>query len=239
MDVSFQNKQNQHQIKGRRATTSRVGAVGRSWQGRDLRELYERKVFCDSNVGFVCQNSTAKISSFHWSKFYLKKEKNITVKKSINKWEGSEWVDFLNDARMVSREKMLKLGDGTGSSFYFSDDSGCVSPIFLNAILKCKSNRASLRLKFIEWFPAAYKINLNCVLWLCTIWLLSMRVLVPSPHPWLGSHSPELYKKLLHMPTALLMGFSSLHMGASCKLSSLLEAFPMGKVESLACLSPH
>lgn len=86
---------------------------------------------------------------------------------------------------------------GTGSSFYFPDDSGCVSSIFLNAILKCKSNRASLRLKFIEWFPAAYKINLNCVLWLCTIWLLSMRVLLPSPHPWLGSHSPELYKKLL------------------------------------------
>ena len=127
---------------------------------------------------------------------------------------------------------------GIGSSFYFSDDSGCISPIFLNAILKCKSNHASLRLKFIEWFPAAYKINLNCVLWLCTVWLLSMRALFPSPHPWLGSHSPELNKKLLHMPTALLMGFSSLHVGDSCKLSSLLEASTLIFIVTVLVCSP-
>lgn len=30
-----------------------------------MRELSEGKVFWDSSMGFICQNNTAKISSFH------------------------------------------------------------------------------------------------------------------------------------------------------------------------------
>lgn len=71
---------------------------------------------------------------------------------------------------------------GIGNSFYYFDDSECIFAIFHHAILKSKSNHASLHLKSIEWFPVACKINLNYVLWLCTVWLLSTHALFLSPH---------------------------------------------------------